>query len=297
MRKLNLLILLVVLGTSAINAQKPSILVEASWLADRVEKDNLLIFHIGREEDYNKEHIPGAVFISPSEYTYDDESKNIVFDRPEDEKLKTLFESKGLSNSKEVVIYTPGGWIPLVTRLYFTLDYLGHGDKTFILDGGLAAWKSGGREVSAEKPELTKGSFKIQPNTALLADTDYVRESIDNEENIIIDCRSEVYFKGIEATHGARAGKIPGSVNIPYGSLYEASDIGAYEFKPMTEIEEIFKAKGLNKNQPIVLYCHIGMQLTVIYTTAKMLGFKDIRMYDGSFNVWGKDESLPIASE
>ena len=56
----------------------------------------------------------------------------------------------------------------------------------------------------------------------------------------------------------------------------------------------IFEGQGLKKNRSVVLYCHIGMQLTVIYTAAKMLGYEDIRIYDGSFHEWGPDETLPI---
>jgi len=276
---------------SAISAQE-SRLVDAEWLQKRMGKGNLVIFHIGREEDYQKEHIDGAIYLAPSEYTYDDDVR--VFDLPTDEVLKDLFESKGVSNNKDVVIYTPKNWIPLVTRLYFTLDYLGHGSKTYILDGGLVAWKAIDGDVSERAPELVKRSFDIKPNINLLADKQEVLASIEDENVDIVDCRAQVYYTAIEATHGARKGRVPGAKTIPYTTLYQETDIGAYKFKTLDEIAEIFESQKLKKNQDIVLYCHIGMQLTVVYTAAKLLGYEKVKMYDGSFREWGPDETLPI---
>lgn len=297
MRKLKPLLLSLVFLPVCLMAQKPNILVDSDWLSERLDKSNVVVLHIGTQEDFNKEHIPGALFVSPGDYTYDDRENNIVFDRPEDDVLKTYFESLGIENDTEVVIYTPVNWIPLVTRLYFTFDYVGHGDKTYILDGGLVAWKASGGKVSKEEREPVKSVFQITPFKSLLADTKYMQSSIENNGNTIIDCRSEVYYKGINPTHGARLGRIPNSKNIPYTSLYEASDIGAYTFKSMDDLQMIFENQGLDKSEPLVLYCHIGMQLTVVYTAAKMLGFEDVKMYDPSFNVWGKDDSLPVEGD
>lgn len=288
---------LFLLISSGTGFAQSSILVDADWVNRQNEEGDIIIFHISREENYNKEHIPGATFISHREYTFDDEEKDLVFDRPSDSVLKDLFEAKGVGNDKEVVIYTNENWIPLVTRLYFTLDYLGHGDKTHILDGGLAAWKASGYEVTAEVTSPERSDFRIKPNPNVLADLQYMKASVEDKGNTILDCRSEVYYNGIQATHGARSGRIPGARSIPFTSLYEASDIGGYAFKTLPELKGIFLNQGLTEKEPLVLYCHIGMQLTVVYTVAKILGYKDVRMYDGSMHEWGKSDSLPMETE
>ncbi|MEO9484442.1 MAG: rhodanese-like domain-containing protein [Ekhidna sp.] len=297
MQKIKLLCLLFLVTCFSAIGQKTPILLSSDQLSQKITSGNVVILHVGTKEDFEKEHIPGALFVSPGDYTYDDEENNIVFDRPEDSVLKSYFESLGISNDTEVIVYTPVNWIPLVTRLYFTLDYLGHGDMTSILDGGLVAWKASGREVTKEVMETQKGNFEIKPNSSLLADTKYMKSSIENQGNTIIDCRSEAYYKAIKPTHGARLGRIPNSRSIPYTSLYAASDIGAYKFKSLKELENIFNSQDLDNKEPLVLYCHIGMQLTVVYTAAKMLGYNNVKMYDPSFNVWGKDDSLPIEQE
>ncbi|MEL7002049.1 MAG: rhodanese-like domain-containing protein [Bacteroidota bacterium] len=291
MKKIYLIITALLITTAGVYSQKNR-LVGSEWLQNRIPKGDLVIFHVGLEEDYKKGHIDGAILMEPSEYTYEDDVR--VFDLPTDENLKELFESKGVSNETDVVIYTPTNWIPLVTRLYFTLDYLGHGDKTYILNGGLVAWKANGGNISTDASTVNKGLFNIKPNLSLLADQSNVLASIDNSKVNIVDCRAQVYYQGIEPTHGGRKGRVPGAKTIPYTSLYQKTDNGAYKFKSIDEIKEIFEGQGLDKNKDLLLYCHIGMQLTVVYTAAQMLGFENIKIYDGSFHEWGPDQSLPI---
>ncbi len=293
MMKLYLACCLALLLPEATQAQQNP-LVDASWLRQRMHEGDLVLFHIGRETDYNQEHIEGAIFLSSQDYTHDDEKAHIVFDLPADDTLKDLFEAKGLTNQKDVVIYTTESWIPLVTRLYFTLDYLGHGHKTYILDGGLVAWKNAQFETTKTVPKPQKGKFKIRPNRGLLADKKYVLNSIEDENTNIVDCRAQVFYNGIEPTHGARLGRVPTARTIPYTTLYENTEIGAYTFKPLEELSKIFESQALNRDKDLVLYCHIGMQLTVIYTAAKMLGYNRIKIYDGSFYEWGPDKSVPV---
>lgn len=283
---------LLFLFAGELTAQNRDRLVSPEWLEKRMKEGNLVIFHIGRAPDYQEAHIPGAVFISSQEYTIDDDVR--VFDLPEKAALQSLFEKKGLTNDHMVVIYTAENWIPLVTRLYFTLDYLGHGAKTFILDGGMKEWQSKGGPLTSEVPEVTPGNFQITPDDNLLADRAYVRSALENDAIDIVDCRSAVYYTGIEPTRGARNGRMPGAKTIPYTSLYEASDSGAYKFIDTDRMRKIFLAQGLSPDRELVLYCHIGMQLTVVYTTAQILGYQNIKIYDGSFHEWGPDESLPV---
>ena len=90
---------------------------------------------------------------------------------------------------------------------------------------------------------------------------------------------------------------MPGARTIPYTSLTSETDLGSYEFISLKEMKAIFQEQGLRKNQELIFYCHIGMQLTTVYTEAKMLGYENIRIYDGSFYEWGPDDSLPVTTD
>ncbi len=281
------------MAPSTVKAQTTTILIDSDELKEKMKNKNLLIFQVGNEKKYKKEHIPGAVLLNPSEFTYDDDVK--VFDLPSVENLKNLLESKGVSSASEVVIYA-GDYIPTMTRFYFTLNYLGLGDKTYILDGGLAAWKAAGGVVTNKIPTPRKAVFNVQPNKILVADKAYVQSVIDHKTTMIIDCRASVYYQGIDVNmmHGGRKGHIKSAKTIPYTSLWEESG-GISKFKSLKDITAIFKAQGLKKDQDIVLYCHIGLQLTVVYTAARMLGYENIKVYDASFHEWGADASLPVS--
>ncbi len=292
MQKLKLFGLPLLFFSFALPAQQADILVSTDWLKSHLNDKNLVIFHIGSENVYEAEHIPGAVYFSPDEYTFEDARH--VFDLPSDQALKTLMESKGLSSTSNIVIYDAENWLRLATRLYLTLDYLGYASQTHLLEGGLPTWKAAGGQVSTKLPAPTKGNFAIKPNAALLADKAYVLKSISDAKNDIVDCRASVFYTGIEATHGARNGRVPGAKTIPFTSMYEKNSAGAYQFKSLADLDAIFKEQGLSKDSELVLYCHIGMQMTVVYTAAKLLGYKNVKVYDGSFIEWGPDKTLPI---
>jgi thiosulfate/3-mercaptopyruvate sulfurtransferase len=298
MKKVRLIIpLLICISLQVFASTAENIVVDSDWLKSKIHHKNIVILQLGKAEDFEKEHIPGAVFIEWKEFTYNEEPQH--FDLPSVEVLKELFESKGLNDGDLVLIYTSQNWVSLMTRLYFTLDYLGYGDKTFMLDGGIAHWKDNGGEVTAETPEIVRGSFTPDPNENLVVSSNYIMENIDNEGIAIVDGRASVYYEGIEAGANGkhRKGHIPGARTVPYTSLTIDTELGSYQFKSLKELKDIFQEQGLQKNQELVLYCHIGMQLTTVYTAAKMVGYENIRIYDGSFHEWGPDESLPVTLE
>ena len=269
-------------------AAQSGILVNTDWLKTRMQQKNLVIYHVGRESDYQAEHIDGAIFMDVDKFTYEDDTH--VFDLPSDRALQDLFENTGLTSNDDVVIYTPSNWIPIMTRLYFTMNYIGHGDRTYILNGGLLEWKAKGEAVTTAIPEHKKSTFTIKPDKNLVADTRYVAEHLKDPNTSIVDCRAEVYYTGIDINEhhsGGRKGHIAGAKNIPYTKLYEKTSSGAFKIIDSEEMKELFEAQGVQKNKELILYCHIGMQLTVVYTAAKVLGFKNIRVYDGSFHEYG----------
>lgn len=271
-----------------------SILVTPEWVSERLNDEQLLILHVDNEKSYKKAHIPGAQFISWKEYTYEDEDQ--IFDLPSTEKLKEMFQNKGINNNSIIVLYVESNWIPMMSRVYLTLDYLGLSKNVYLLDGGLALWKAQGRTTTTEIPEPKTGGFTVNIKENLVVNTEYVKGAINNPNINIVDGRASVYYQGIEAGNGgkSRKGRIPGAKTIPFTSLYEKNENGSFTFLEKNDLEKIFNGQGLDKTKELLLYCHIGMQLSAVYVVAKQLGYKDVKVYDGSFYEWGPDESLPI---
>lgn len=296
MRKLNSFLLLTLLLSVTAMAQQPAI-VDANWLAERLDDQDLVVLHVSGEEDYKEGHIPGARFVFFDSYTYSSgmTPTDQVYDLPELSKLDSLLEATGIKKNSKIVVY-PGATSHLpVTRLLFTFHYLGW-DQVSILSGGKSAWKAAGKELVTTEPSFSTSTLNLKPNKQLVVSKADVAKALKTDVKIV-DCRAEAYYTGVDVNqyHGGRKGHIPGAKTIPYTSLFEKTDAGFYQFLTEDQLASIFEKQGLRKDDDIILYCHIGLQLTSVFTVAKQLGYTNVRVFDGSFHEWGPDESLPVS--
>ncbi len=289
------LLLLLSFITLSTSAQNPDPLVTTDWLKQNLDRDDLVLLHIGRQEEYEKEHIPGAVFIDASEYTFGTEDRSVIYDLPPVNELKALFESKGLDDGDTVVIYTGTNWVSPTTRLYFTLTYLGYSSHTFFLDGGFPKWKDEGGAVSSEISVPEQGSFTPHVNDQVVTDRAFVESIIGNDSYNIVDARSPVHYQGIDEGMGGKKGHLPGAKTIPYTSVVSEGEHGGYSYLSNTELQKIFDAQRLDKEKPVIVYCHIGQQATAVFFAARKLGY-NVRLYDGSFHDWATHD-MPVVVE
>lgn len=295
MRNTSLFILLLLAFAGISNGQQSPI-VGVDWLSENIDDPNLVLIHISQEDDYKEGHLPGARFMSFDSYTVDENGG--AYDLPDLLALQELLQNAGLEKRNNIVVY-PGKMSHLaVTRLLFTLNYLGF-DQVSILSGGKAAWEASDLDLTTEVPVYKKSNLNFTPKQSLLATKEYVASALDNGTTII-DCRAQAYYSGIDVNEhhsGGRKGHIPGAKSIPYTSLFEKTDAGHYQFISERSLKEIFEKQGLKKDEEIILYCHIGLQLTSVYTTSKQLGYTNVKVYDGSFHEWGPDTSLPVTTD
>ena len=145
----------------------PELLVSTQWLADHSSDPHLVLVYVGHmPEDYHAAHIPGSRFLAMDK---------IVDDRPPGtellapEQLKKNLEDIGISDDSRVVYYAPD-WDPMATRLFFTLDYLGHGDHAALLDGGMDRWLHEKRPTSTDDPAIRRGTLTIHLHPEVLED-------------------------------------------------------------------------------------------------------------------------------
>ena len=271
-----------------------TIFKSSDWLKDHLDNENLVIFHVETKETYDSVHIPGAQFIGIREYVTTT-TDSIYTEMPITTYLDSLLRARGVSNDSQVILYYGGERFAHTFRLYFTLDYLGLSENVFILDGGLKTWHNAGLPVSDQKMIVNptdEGELTITVNRSLIASKDQVQNFIGSSEVKIIDARRDAYYSGEKDGDGhyKRPGHIASAKNITWLDIIDENQ----KLKPVVELRQYFVSRGINKNDKVITYCHVGLRATVLYTISKSLGH-NTKMYDGSFNEWDRlDNTYPV---
>jgi thiosulfate/3-mercaptopyruvate sulfurtransferase len=187
----------------------------------------------------------------------------------------------------------------MAARAFFTLDYLGHGHRVALLDGGLEKWQSEKRPVSTTDSNFSESAFTPRVNIKAVTFLQTVRDVswqlTDGKitDTLLLDARPPDEFSGAKPGDGiSRGGHIPGAAN-----LFWMENIISREdpvMKPRAELRKLYEAKGFISSQRVVAYCRTGGQAAHAYFTLKYLGY-DVAMYDGSFIEWSNAAETPIA--
>lgn len=275
---------------SALIADEP-ILVSADWLAKHIDDKNLVLLHIGDKKEYDAGHIPGAQFVQRGDFSTPPGEGKLILQLPPVEQLKATFEKFGVTDNSRIVIYFSNKQITPATRVYFTLDYLGLGGKTSLLDGGVDEWTKLGKSLTAEVKTVTPGKFTPRPNAALVAEAAWLKDNLASPKVAVIDSRLSNFYSGKDNAGMPRAGHLPGAKNLPFPTLM-VSDADM-KLKDRDSLKKLLQEAGADNGKTVVTYCHIGQQATLGYFVAKMMGY-NARLYDGSFDEWSRNESWPI---
>ncbi len=269
-------------SVSMAQALHPSMLTSTGWLASHLGDDSVVILHTGTPQDYAAGHIPGARLITLPDISITDE-QGLRLQLPPVATLERAFARLGITDRSRIVVYAGNDSVQSATRVWFTLDYLGLGDRASLLDGGLALWRAEGRELSAGAPAAAEGSFTPHPAPARVVTADWVNSHLHDPGIQLLDARTPEFYTGASAGSMPRAGHIPGARSVPFPTVFDAHG----RLKPEAELRQMFEPKTT------VTYCHIGQQATVLYFVARYLGL-DARLYDGSFQEWSRRPELPV---
>jgi thiosulfate/3-mercaptopyruvate sulfurtransferase len=278
-------------AANAAGAGREPMLVTVDWLGEHLHDPSLVLLQIGEKKDYDKGHIPGAQFLE-YESISTPHGQGLMLELPPMEQLVSVFEKLGVSNDSHVILYFGTNWVTPTTRVYWTLDYMGLGDRTSILNGGLVAWEATHHPASTESKPPAKGSITPAARKEIVADAAWVSSHLNQPGVTIIDARTHEFYSGSQSDGNPRTGHIPGATNLSYLDVIDQDN---NKFKSADALKELFKGAGLKPGNLMVSYCHIGQRATVLYFTAKMLGY-DAKMYDGSWEDWSHRKDLPIVS-
>jgi thiosulfate/3-mercaptopyruvate sulfurtransferase len=281
------ILLCVLAGVAA--AQTPeTMLVSTEWLAGRLNDESLVILHVGTAKDYESGHIPGAHLMTLQDISVTG-PRNLRLELPPVESLVRAFGKLGVADRSRVVVYPGNESVQSATRVWFTLDYLGLGDRASLLDGGLAAWRAEGRPVSTEVPKPRPATFTARPRKDVLVDAAWILSRAKDPAVQVLDARTPEYYTGASTGVTWKAGRIPGARNVPFTSMLDRKR----KLKPAGELRSLLSP--VSNPGVTVAYCHLGQQATLVYFAARYLGMKP-RLYDGSFQDWSTRLGLPVES-
>jgi thiosulfate/3-mercaptopyruvate sulfurtransferase len=269
----------------AVPVTRDSLLVSATWLEAHLRDPNLVVLQVERDPNaFVDGHIPGARLVPMGA---------IVVTRdglPALGQLDSVLEAAGVSSDSRVILYGD----PLATgRLFFTLDYLGMAGRAALLDGGLSAWRSGGRPLTREVPPPGSGRFEARVQSGLIVDADWIARRLDDSSLALLDARAPAEYAGQTPGDGVpRAGHIPGAGSAFWRMLLNGAD--PVTLKEPDILRALLGRAGMLPGREIVTYCRTGVQASYLYFVARYLGYAP-RLYDGSFIDWSRHPELPVS--
>ena len=261
-------------------ANAAPMLVTTEWAAQHANDRGLVLLHVGTKAQYDSGHVAGSRFVSLEEIAIPMQPGALSLQMASVEQLTAWAARNGIGNSSRVIVIPHDANLQSATRVFFTLAYLGIGDNASLMDGGYQAWKREARAVSTTAPSAAAAvPFTPRVRPELIAQVGQVETATQDQSRHIIDARLTRFFNG-EGGGYPRAGHIPSAVNIPISSV----SLNGYLRSP-AELQALFDAQKVDSSKPVITYCHIGQQATLLWFVATLIG-RDARMYDGSFQEW-----------
>lgn len=271
------------------HGDKNTMLVSTSWLADHLKDPNVVVIVVWNKADFDKGHIPGSVFMDFMDSHLMTGPTGLTMELPSASQLAETFGKLGVANDSHIILYQAGTSFAATARVYLTLDAMGLGAQTSLLDGGFLQWTKEGRAVSMESHDVKPGVITPCRNNEVVTDISYVSANIHHPGVAIVDARLPEFYTGATQPDQQRLGHIPGAGNLPYSTL---TDSATGRLKSREELEALFRGAGVKPGEYVVVYCHIGQQASAAYFAARYLGY-DVRLFDGSWEDWSAHKDLP----
>ncbi|MDE1726018.1 MAG: sulfurtransferase [Thaumarchaeota archaeon] len=249
-------------------------------LVKMIKKPNLVLVDCRSYKEYSEEHITGAVNVDLFYYHWLDTTSAGV--KAFEAQMKNLLSFMGVTKQKTVVFYDDVAGMS-AARGVWLLAYFSH-PKTFMLNGGFKKWKSLGLPIETKTNGFKPAKFSGKTNKKILVSFEYIKKNLNKAK--IIDARTPDEYKG-KVMRAARKGHIPNAVNTDW-------TLNIKEDGTMKPLKELGKLYRFSKNDEIITYCQGGYRAANSFVALKMLGFKNVKVYLGSWGEWGNMLDLPV---
>jgi len=271
----------------------PETLVSTAWVAEHASDSNVAIVEVNVDTTaYEQGHVPGSIGWNWQTQLCDTVRRDIIGKA----ELEQLLGSSGIGNDTTIVVYGDhNNWF--AAWAFWQLKVYGHKDVR-IMNGGRKKWLDEGRSMTTDVPSVTPKSYTASgPDLSLRAFLPQVQETIAGGNAALVDVRSADEFSGkILAPPGLpetcqRGGHIPGAKNIGWGMAVNEDGT----FKSRDALADIYGGKGVTADKEVIAYCRIGERSSHSWFVLKyLLGYPNVRNYDGSWTEWGNLVGAPI---
>jgi len=241
--------------------------------------------------DYDKGHIPGAVFADLIEDLSDDKSP-LRFTLPSPERFAAAIGKLGVGDGSTVVVYSGGSmsWAP---RLWLMLRAFGF-DRAAVLDGGWRKWSAEGRAVATEAGSYPPATFTPAFREGIFVDQAAVEAARGDGGAVVVNALSPAQHTGTGGNHYGRPGRISGSVNVPAAAMLERE---SFAFKSPADIAAAFDGAGATADKRLVIYCGGGIAASQVAFAQALIGRPDAAVYDASLQEWARDPSAAMEAD
>lgn len=272
----------------------PGPVVGPEWLAERLADPDLVLLHVGRREEYEEAHLPGARFLDLADVSFSrgatDDPDRVMLDLPPDlATVRSALEAVGVSDGSTVVVSYGEGRATTATRVLWTLEVMGLGARSALLDGGVEAWSASGRETTSAASNASGGRISLEPRLDRRVDKGWVLANLTTPGVAIVDGRRLNSYTGEREELPGRAGHIPGAGSLPIEELFGEDG----RLRDPGELRDLFARAGVDAGDTVVAYCHIGLRATAVILAARVAGY-DAVLYDGSMMEWARDPGMPL---
>ena len=271
----------------------PDVLVSTDWASEHLTDAATRLVEVDVDTAaYDQGHVPGAIGWNWTTELCDTLVRDII---PAD-KFESLMSRSGIGNDTTVVLYGDNNnWF--AAWALWQMKIYGHRDVR-IMNGGRKKWLAEGRPLDTQKPSPKAATYKAHaPDLSIRAFLPEVQEAVRTQSAALVDVRSPQEFTGeILAPPGLpetcqRGGHIPGAKSVPWGKA--CNEDGT--FKSTAELEQLYSAVGVTPDTPVIAYCRIGERSSHTWFVLKhLLGYKDVKNYDGSWTEWGNLVGAPV---
>ncbi len=273
-------------------------IVTPGWLAANLGSPDVVVldssFYLGpmnrdADAEYRAGHIPGALRLDISKVS--DRSSPLPHMLPTPEAFADTVGLMGISERDTIVCYDGLGLFAS-PRLWWMFRLFG-AKNVFVLGGGMPRWVAEGLPVEQDVMTREPTRFVARKPAQVVADAAHVQRVLAERTAQVVDARPADRFTGQtpEPRPGMRSGHIPGSLNVPHGTLLKDGGL-----LPHDQLREKFAAAGVDLEQPIITSCGSGVSAAVVWLALDAIGITPAGLYDGSWSEWGSRDDLPVAT-